>query len=93
MKLDENVAKLSKQGIDLHISAKDFVDEKGAFRLEEFLITIRDRLNAIQDPLQRMQAMKTLFDTEGMRAIAPLLARTKDEAIAYLRRHKRHSES
>ncbi len=84
VKLDEHVARLSRQGIDLHISARDFVDEKGAFRLEEFLITIRDRLNAIQDPLQRMQAMRTLFDTEGMRAIAPLLARTKDEAIAYL---------
>ncbi len=57
--------------------------------LNSFYITVRDRLNAIQDPLQRMQAMRTLFDTEGMRAIAPLLARTKDEAIAYLERHQK----
>lgn len=84
IKLDENVKKLAKKGLKLQISARDFLDEKGAFKLEEFLITIRERLTAIQDPLQRMEAIKTLFDAEGMRAIAPLLARTKDEALEYL---------
>ncbi|WP_297889753.1 phage tail tape measure protein [Sulfurihydrogenibium sp.] len=83
--LDENVAKLSKQGIDLQISTKDFLDENGAFKLEQFLITIRDKLSAINDPLQRMQVLKTLFDGEGMRAIAPLLGKTKEEALEYLK--------
>lgn len=31
-----------------------------------------------------MNALKTLFDAEGMRAIAPLLAKTREEALAYL---------
>ena len=83
-KLDENLEKLKKKGIDLQISAKDFFDEKGAFKLEEFLITIKNRLSEIHDPIQRMQILQTLFDTEGMRAITPLLIKTKEEALAFL---------
>ena len=83
-KLDENLRRLQGMGLDLKISARDFFDEKGAFQLEKFLITIKDRLSDIQDPIQRMTALRTLFDTEGMRALVPLLAKSKDEALAYL---------
>lgn len=82
--LEKNLQKLSKQGINLQINAKDFVDEKGTFKLEQFLITLRERLSEVQDPIQRMQALRTLFDMEGMRAIAPLLAKNKEEALSYL---------
>jgi len=84
LNLEENLAKLRKSGIELQIDTKLFVDETGKFKLEEFLMTVRDELSKIQDPLKRMQALKTLFDAEGMRAIAPLLARTKEEALSYL---------
>ena len=84
-KLEENLSKLQKkEGIDLQISVKDFFDERGAFQLEKFLITIRERLSAIQDPLLRMKILTTLFDAEGMRAIVPLLVKSKEEALAYL---------
>lgn len=82
--LEKNLQKLSKQGINLQINVKDFVDEKGTFKLEEFLITLRERLSEVHDPIQRMQALRTLFDMEGMRAIAPLLAKTKEEALSYI---------
>ena len=84
LNLEENLAKLRKSGIELQIDTKLFVDETGKFKLEEFLMTVRDELSKIQDPLKRMQALKTLFDAEGMRAIAPLLASTKEEALSYL---------
>jgi TP901 family phage tail tape measure protein len=83
-KLEENLARLNKIGISLSISPKDFFDEKGAFKMEAFLIKLRDSISGIQDPIQRMKALTTLFDTEGMRAIAPLLAKNKEEALAYL---------
>lgn len=82
--LQKHLEKLNKQGINLQINARDFVDEKGVFKLEEFLITLRGRLSELQDPIQRMQAMRELFDMEGMRAIAPLMARTKEEALSYI---------
>jgi TP901 family phage tail tape measure protein len=82
--LQKHLEKLNKQGINLQINARDFVDEKGVFKLEEFLITLRARLSELQDPIQRMQAMRELFDMEGMRAIAPLMARTKEEALSYI---------
>lgn len=82
--LEENLQKLSKQGINLRINVKDFVDEKGTFKLEQFLITLRERLSEVQDPIQRMQVLRTLFDMEGMRAIAPLLGKNKEEALFYL---------
>jgi TP901 family phage tail tape measure protein len=83
-KLDKNLANLNRMGISLNLSPKDFFDEKGAFKMEEFLIKLRDSISGIHDPIQRMNALTTLFDTEGMRAIAPLLAKNKEEAIAYL---------
>lgn len=82
--LEQNLSKLKKTGIDLQLDPKKYFDEKGAFRLESFLINLRDKLSQIQDPLQRMTAVKTLFDSEGMRAIAPLLAKSKEEALSYL---------
>jgi len=91
--LDKHFEKLRKQGLDLKINLKDFYDEKGAFKLEEFLMAIRKELSAIQDPLQRMQALRELFDMEGMRAIAPLLAATKDEALMYLEEIRKSIEA
>jgi len=91
--LDKHLEKLRKQGLDININLKDFYDEKGAFKLEEFLMAIRKELSAIQDPLQRMQALKELFDMEGMRAIAPLLAATKDEALMYLEEIRKSIEA
>ncbi len=82
--LDQNIQKLSKKNINLGISAKDFIDADGHFNLERFIMTMRDKLSKIKDPIQRMEVMKTLFDGEGMRAITPLLAKNKEEAIAYL---------
>jgi DNA-binding protein H-NS len=92
-KLDKHFEKLRKQGIDININLKDFYDEKGAFKLEEFLMVIRKELSAIQDPLQRMQVIKELFDMEGMRAIAPLLAATKEEALMYLEEIRKSIEA
>jgi Mg2+ and Co2+ transporter CorA len=91
--LDKHLEKLRKQGLDININLKDFYDEKGAFKLEEFLMAVRKELSAIQDPLQRMQALKQLFDMEGMRAIAPLLAATKDEALMYLEEIRKSIEA
>jgi len=91
--LNERLEKLRKQGFDININLKDFYDEKGAFKLEEFLMVIRRELSAIQDPLQRMQTLKQLFDMEGMRAIAPLLAATKDEALMYLEEIRKSIEA
>jgi len=91
--LDKHLEKLRKQGIDININLKDFYDEKGAFKLEEFLMTVRKELSAIQDPLKRMQALRELFDMEGMRAIAPMLAATKDEALMYLEEIKKSIEA
>jgi hypothetical protein len=79
--------------LDLKINLKDFYDEKGAFKLEEFLMAVRKELSAIQDPLKRMQAIKELFDSEGMRAIAPLLAATKEEALMYLEEIRKSIEA
>jgi hypothetical protein len=91
--LNKHLEKLRKQGLDLKINLKDFYDAKGAFKLEEFLMTVRKELSAIQDPLQRMHAIRELFDMEGMRAIAPLLAATKDEALMYLEEIKKSIEA
>jgi TP901 family phage tail tape measure protein len=91
--LDKHLEKLRKQGLDININLKDFYDEKGAFKLEEFLMAIRKELSAIQDPLQRMQVLKELFDMEGMRAIAPLLAATKEEALMYLEEIRKSIEA
>jgi TP901 family phage tail tape measure protein len=91
--LDKHFEKLRKQGLDLKINLKDFYDEKGAFKLEEFLMAVRKELSAIQDPLQRMQVLKELFDMEGMRAIAPLLAATKEEALMYLEEIRKSIEA
>jgi TP901 family phage tail tape measure protein len=91
--LDKHLEKLRKQGIDININLKDFYDEKGAFKLEEFLMAIRKELSAIQDPLQRMQVLRELFDMEGMRAIAPLLAATKEEALMYLEEIRKSIEA
>jgi len=91
--LDGRLEKLRKQGLDININLKEFYDETGAFKLEEFLMAIRKELSAIQDPLQRMQALKELFDMEGMRAIAPLLAATKDEALMYLEEIRKSIEA
>jgi TP901 family phage tail tape measure protein len=91
--LDKHFEKLRKQGLDLKINLKDFYDEKGAFKLEEFLMAVRKELSAIQDPLQRMQVLKELFDSEGMRAIAPLLAATKEEALMYLEEIRKSIEA
>jgi TP901 family phage tail tape measure protein len=91
--LDKSLEKLRKQGLDININLKDFYDERGAFKLEEFLMAIRKELSAIQDPLKRMQALRELFDMEGMRAIAPLLAATKDEALMYLEEIRKSIES
>ncbi|WP_424158294.1 phage tail tape measure protein [Thermocrinis sp.] len=91
--LNERLEKLRKQGFDININLKDFYDEKGAFKLEEFLMAIRKELSAIQDPLKRMQALKQLFDMEGMRAIAPLLAATKEEALMYLEEIRKSIEA
>ncbi len=91
--LDNRLEKLRKQGLDINIKLKDFYDEKGAFRLEEFLMAIRKELSAIQDPLKRMQALKEIFDMEGMRAIAPLLAATKEEALMYLEEIRKSIEA
>jgi TP901 family phage tail tape measure protein len=91
--LDKRLEKLRKQGLDININLKDFYDEKGAFKLEEFLMAIRKELSAIQDPLQRMQVLKELFDMEGMRAIAPLLAATKEEALMYLEEIRKSIEA
>jgi TP901 family phage tail tape measure protein len=91
--LDKHLEKLRKQGLDININLKDFYDEKGAFKLEEFLMAVRKELSAIQDPLKRMQALRELFDMEGMRAIAPLLAATKEEALMYLEEIKKSIEA
>jgi TP901 family phage tail tape measure protein len=91
--LDKHLEKLRKQGFDININLKDFYDEKGAFKLEEFLMAVRKELSAIQDPLKKMQAIKELFDSEGMRAIAPLLAATKDEALMYLEEIRKSIEA
>jgi TP901 family phage tail tape measure protein len=91
--LDKRLEKLRKQGLDLKINLKDFYDEKGAFKLEEFLMAVRKELSAIQDPLKKLQAIKELFDSEGMRAIAPLLAATKDEALMYLEEIRKSIEA
>jgi hypothetical protein len=91
--LNERLEKLRKQGFDININLKDFYDEKGAFKLEEFLMAIRKELSAIQDPLKRMQVLKQLFDMEGMRAIAPLLAATKEEALMYLEEIRKSIEA
>jgi TP901 family phage tail tape measure protein len=91
--LDKHLEKLRREGIDISINLKDFYDEKGAFRLEEFLMAIRKELSAIQDPLKRMQALRELFDMEGMRAIAPLLAATKEEALMYLEEIRKSIEA
>jgi len=91
--LDKRLEKLREAGTDISINLKDFYDEKGAFKLEEFLMAIRKELSAIQDPLKRMQVLKELFDMEGMRAIAPLLAATKDEAIMYLEEIRKSIEA
>ena len=91
--LNKHLEKLRKEGLDLKLNLKDFYDEKGAFKLEEFLMAIRKELSAIQDPLQRMHALRELFDMEGMRAIAPLLAATKDEALMYLEEIKKSIEA
>jgi TP901 family phage tail tape measure protein len=91
--LDKHLEKLRKEGLDFKINLKDFYDEKGAFKLEEFLMTVRKELSAIQDPLKKMHAIRELFDMEGMRAIAPLLAATKDEALMYLEEIKKSIEA
>jgi TP901 family phage tail tape measure protein len=91
--LDKHFEKLRKQGLDLKINLKDFYDEKGAFKLEEFLMAVRKELSAIQDPLKKLQAIKELFDSEGMRAIAPLLAATKEEALMYLEEIRKSIEA
>jgi TP901 family phage tail tape measure protein len=91
--LDKRLEKLRKQGLDLKINLKDFYDEKGAFKLEEFLMAVRKELSAIQDPLKKLQAIKELFDSEGMRAIAPLLAATKEEALMYLEEIRKSIEA
>jgi TP901 family phage tail tape measure protein len=91
--LDKRLEKLRKQGLDININLKDFYDEKGAFKLEEFLMAIRKELSAIQDPLKKLQAIKELFDSEGMRAIAPLLAATKEEALMYLEEIRKSIEA
>ncbi|MEJ5339383.1 MAG: phage tail tape measure protein [Aquificaceae bacterium] len=81
MSFDENVQKL--KGVQISLRAKDFMTEEG-FKLEEFLIALRQELEKVQDPLKRMQVMKQLFDDEGMRAVSALLAKNKEEALAYL---------
>jgi TP901 family phage tail tape measure protein len=91
--LDKHLEKLRKQGLDININPKDFYDEKGAFKLEEFLMAVRKELSTIQDPLKRMRALRELFDMEGMRAIAPLLAATKDEALMYLEEIRKSIEA
>ncbi len=78
---DKNVKKL--KDVSISIRAEEFMTEDG-FKLEEFLIALRQELEKIQDPLKRMQVMRELFDEEGMRAVGALLARNKDEALAYL---------
>jgi len=91
--LEKHIEKLRKQGLDININPKDFYDEKGAFKLEEFLMAVRKELSTIQDPLKRMRALRELFDMEGMRAIAPLLAATKDEALMYLEEIRKSIEA
>lgn len=81
MSFDENVKKL--KGVQISLRAKDFMTEEG-FKLEEFLIAFRQELKKVQDPLKRMQVIKQLFGDEGMRAVAALLAKNKEEALAYL---------
>ena len=80
-RFDERVKKL--KDVQIKLRASDYMSEEG-FRLEEFLIALRQELEQIQDPLKRMQVMKQLFDEEGMRAVGALLARNKEEALAYL---------
>ena len=83
--LDQRLASIKKEyGISLGINIKSFFDKSGRFQLEKFLITLRDSLSKIEDPVKRMAIIKKLFDSEGMRAIAPLLAKSKEEALAYL---------
>ena len=66
------------------LRAKDFMTEEG-FKLEEVLIAFRQELlKIVQDPLKRMQVIIQLFGDEGMRAVAALLAKNKEEALAYL---------
>jgi len=91
--LDKHLEKLRKEGIDINLNLKDFYDEKGAFKLEEFLMAVRKGISAIQDPLARMRALRELFDMEGMRAMAPLLAATKEEALMYLEEIKKSIEA
>ena len=91
--LEERIKKLKAKGFEFEIKLADFYDEKGAFKLEEFLMAVRKELSAIQDPLKRMQAIRELFDLEGMRAIAPLLAATKDEALMYLEEIRKSIEA
>ncbi len=89
----KNLKKLEKeQGISLNIDVSQFYDEKGGFKLEQFLMRVRNELSKIQDPLQRMSALKTLFGDVGMRAIAPLLATTKEEALELLKILKQQGE-
>ncbi|MEM4546856.1 MAG: phage tail tape measure protein [Nitrososphaerota archaeon] len=78
---DEKVKKL--KDVQISIRASDYMSEEG-FRLEEFLISLRQELEKIQDPMKRMQVMRRLFDEEGMRAVGALLARNREEALAYL---------
>jgi len=83
--LDKRLASIEKEyGISLGLNIKSFFDKSGRFQLEKFLITLRDSLSRIEDPVKRMAVIKKLFDSEGMRAIAPLLAKSKEEALAYL---------
>jgi len=83
--LDQRLAGIKKEyGISLGINVKSFFDESGRFQLEKFLITLRDSLSRIKDPAKRMSIIQELFGSEGMRAIAPLLAKSKKEALAYL---------
>lgn len=83
IKFEENAKKLAQKGIVIDLNLQSFFKDR-QFQMETFLMALRDKLSQIQDPLKRMTAFKTLFDAEGMRAIAPLLAKTREEALAYL---------
>lgn len=78
---DEKVKKL--KDVQINLRASDYMTEEG-FKLEEFLISLRQELEKIQDPLKRAQVMRQLFDEEGMRAVGALLAKNKEEALSYL---------
>lgn len=78
---DNKVGKL--KDVKINLRAKDYMTPEG-FKLEEFLISLRQELDKIQDPMKKIQTMKELFGDEGMRAVGAMLVKNKEEALAYL---------